>query len=73
MDNETFLTIQEAARALGVSDSAIRNATLQGRLNFTMKYGRKLIAQADLDAYRERAHGSDPIGAGRPRRIAEAA
>ncbi len=67
MEDETLLTVREAAAELGVSESAIRNATLQGRLNFIHKYGRKLISQADLIAYRERAHGDGPIGAGRPR------
>jgi len=73
MDDETFLTIQEAAQRLGVSESAIRNATLQGRLPFTKKYGRKLVSVQDLEAYRERAHGNEPVGAGRPRRVVEAA
>ena len=52
-------------------ESAIRNATLDGRLPFVRKYGRKLITAEELEAYtlRTRPDGVKPKG--RPRRTEE--
>lgn len=65
---EELLTVREAAGALGVSESAVRNATLEGRLGFVVKYGRKLIARADVDEYRRRTQPEGKKPTGRPRR-----
>lgn len=67
MENETFLTVQEAATSLGVSESAIRNATLEGRLPFVRRYGRKLIDKADLAAYEARTRPDGEKPKGRPK------
>jgi len=67
MDDQNYVTIQEAAANIGVTETAIRNATLDGRLPFIRKYGRKLIANDDLEAYRRR---TQPLGVktvGRPK------
>jgi len=66
---ETLLTVREAAARIGVSESAIRNATLEGRLPFVVKFGRKLIEQDVLAAYQLRTQpdGVKPSG-GRPRK-----
>ena len=63
-----MLTVREAAGALGVSESAVRNATLEGRLGFVVKYGRKLIARADVDEYRRRTQPEGKPLAHRPRK-----
>ena len=68
MEAETFLTVREAAERLGVSKSAIRNATLEGRLPFERRYGRKLIALRALLAYRERTQPGGVKPRGRPAR-----
>ncbi len=67
MDTETLLTVREAAAKIGVSESAIRNATLEGRLPFVMKFGRKLIPQDALTAYRRRTQPAGIKSRGRPR------
>lgn len=72
MESETFVTVREAAVRIGVTEAAIRNATLEGRLAFSVRYGRKLIAIDDLEAYQRRAHPDGAKPKGRPKRIAEA-
>jgi excisionase family DNA binding protein len=63
---EELVTVQEAAKELNVSESAIRNATLEGRLPSIFKYNRKLITRAALDAYKARTQpGGAPVK-GRP-------
>ena len=71
MEAETFLTVREAAERLGVSESAIRNATLEGRLPFVRRYGRKLIEVPALLAYRDRTQPGGVKPKGRPPRAAE--
>jgi len=66
METETLLTVKEAAEHLGVSESAVRNATLEGRLPFVRLYGRKLIDRQELEAYRERTQPSGVPVRGRP-------
>ena len=66
MDTEKLFTVQEAAIRIGVSQSAIRNATLQGRLPFLMKFGRKLIEQEALAAYQLRTQPDGIKPRGRP-------
>jgi len=64
---ETFLTVREAADALGVSESAVRNATLEGRLPSVQRFGRKLIDAAALEEYRQRTQPAGVPPRGRPR------
>lgn len=68
---EDMLTVQEAAGELGVDDSAIRRAVLQNRLPCIIKYGRKLITRAALEAYRARTRPEGVKPRGRPRKVAE--
>lgn len=71
MEDETFLTVREAAEKIGVTESAIRNATLDGRLAFVRRYGRKLISLADLAAYQQRTQPGGTKPKGRPRKVSE--
>lgn len=68
IETKDYLTIQEAARELSVTDAAVRSAILKGRLNAAVMLGRKVVPRADLAAYqaRTRPDGVKPIG--RPRR-----
>lgn len=68
METDTLLTVQEAAKKIGVSESAIRNATLDGRLPSVWRYGRKLIDAGELEAYRERTQPGGVKQRGRPRK-----
>ena len=72
MASETLLTVKEAAERLGVTESAVRNATLDGRLPFVIKFGRKLVETKELEAYRERTQPAGVPAPGRPRRKREA-
>lgn len=60
-------TVRETATKIGVTESAIRNATLQGRLAFIVRYGRKLISEADLQDYQRRTQPEGKKTSGRPR------
>jgi len=71
MNTETLLTVREAAAKIGVSESAIRNATLQGRLPFVVKFGRKLIEQDALADYQGRTQPEGVKPRGRPRKRGE--
>ena len=68
MDTETLLTVKEAAGKLGVSESAIRNATLDGRLPFVLKFNRKLIEETALTEYQQRTQVDGEKPKGRPRK-----
>lgn len=72
MEDE-FLTVQQAASQLSVTDGAIRLALSQGRLPSVQKYGRKLIARPDLDAYQQRTQPEGVKRVGRPRKHREPA
>lgn len=67
LDTDALLTVHEAAEKIGVSDSAIRNATLEGRLPFVVKFGRKLIEQDALIEYQRRTQPDGQKSKGRPR------
>lgn len=68
MDTEDLLTVREAAIKIGVSESAVRNATLEGRLVFVRKFGRKLISRDALAEYQERTQPNGVKPLGRPQR-----
>lgn len=68
MGEETLLTVQEAAKYLDVGETAIRNAMLQGRMAFVLRYGRKLVEKQELDAYRARTRPYGEKSIGRPKR-----
>ncbi len=68
---EELLTVQDAARELDVTDGAVRLAILKGRLQSTMKYGRKLIMRADIEEYKRRTRPTGEKPRGRPRKLAE--
>lgn len=69
MDTEALFTVREAAAKVGVSESAIRNATLQGRLPFVVKFGRKLIEQEAMMTYQRRTQPGGIKSKGRPQKI----
>lgn len=73
MNTETLFTVREAAERIGVTQSAIRNATLQGRLPFLVKFGRKLIERDALAAYQARTQPGGVKSRGRPYKTGEAA
>jgi len=73
METATLLTVQDAARRIGVSESAIRNATLEGRLPFVRMYGRKLIDPTELGAYQQRTQPDGVKATGRPKKTQEGA
>jgi excisionase family DNA binding protein len=60
MEGEKLLTVQEAAKQLGVGDSAIRNAVQRGKLAYVEMYGRKLLRESDLQAYKATARPGRP-------------
>lgn len=68
---EELLTVGEAAAQIAVTESAIRNATIGGRLPFVRKYGRNLIRPVELHAYQIRTQCSGEKLIGRPAQPAE--
>ena len=68
MDTEKLMTMNEAAAQIGVSLSAIRNATQEGRLPFVNAFGRKLIERAALAEYQARTQIDGVPPRGRPAR-----
>ena len=68
-DDPDLVPLSEAAILVGTSPSAISNAAAEGRLPFTLVYGRRLYARADLEAYKQRTQGmSGKKAHGRPRK-----
>lgn len=65
---DEYLTVQDAAADLGITEVSVRSALNRSRLPFVKKYGRKLIARADLDAYRHRTQPDGVKKVGRPRK-----
>ena len=65
---DEYLTVQDAAADLGITEVSVRSALNRSRLPFVEKYGRKLIARADLDAYRQRTQPDGVKKVGRPRK-----
>lgn len=65
-----YLTAKEAANELQITLSALHAALQEGRLSFTVAYGRKVIARADLEAYRQRTRPDGEKPKGRPRKAA---
>lgn len=67
METEGFLTVQQAAQRLGVTDNCIRIATKEGRLPARYVFGRKVIRAVDLEAYRLRTRPDNQKPTGRPK------
>ena len=66
---DQFLTMQEAAQRLGVVNSRIRQAVLDGSLPHVVLFTKKLIRVEDLEDYRRRVRGEDgEKKIGRPRK-----
>jgi excisionase family DNA binding protein len=59
----------QAAQRLGVTESAVRNATLEGRLPFVRVFGRKLLTMEALEEYRQRTQVDGVAPRGRPRNL----
>jgi len=66
MPSNDYLTVRQSALKLGVSETAVRNATLQGRLPYSVLYGRKLVATVDLQSYKDRTQPRGIKSVGRP-------
>lgn len=49
-----YVSVQEAAKLLEINDASVRQALLQGRLAFVVRFNRKLIARTVLEEYRAR-------------------
>lgn len=49
-----YVSVQEAAAILEINDASVRQALLQGRLPYVLRFGRKLIARTVLEEYRVR-------------------
>ncbi|MES2463485.1 MAG: helix-turn-helix domain-containing protein [Armatimonadota bacterium] len=64
---DPLLTVKEAADRIGVSESAIRNATLDNRLKFEQMYGRKLIRLSDVLDYQARTQRDSTSRSGKPK------
>ncbi len=64
-----YMTVQEAARALGVRDSTVRSALLRSRLRFVVLNDRKMIAKQDVENYRLRTQPDGIIKIGRRKRV----
>ena len=66
------MTVPQVSRELGVTGGAIHIAITLGRLPCVVRYGRKLIARTELDAYRQRTQPDGVKKVGRPRKEQEA-
>ena len=62
-----MLTTSEAAWELGILPATVHRAIREGRLPFTVKYGRKLISRSDLEAYKRRTRPDGEKPRGRPK------
>jgi excisionase family DNA binding protein len=58
--DDGLLTIKDAAARVGLSETAIRSAIDRGRLPAKTVLGRLVVAQDDLDAYRETTRRGRP-------------
>jgi len=65
---EDYMTVQEAARDLGVTDAAVRAAILKGRLDAVALFGRKLVPRNALASYKSRTQPDGVKPVGRPRK-----
>jgi transcriptional regulator with XRE-family HTH domain len=57
-----WLTLDQAAAAVGFSRGAVRGAMARGRLPARWEAGRWFVAPADLAAWRARAEAEPPVG-----------
>ncbi len=49
-----YVSVQEAAKILEINDASVRQALIQGRLAFVVRFNRKLISRTVLEEYRGR-------------------
>ncbi len=57
---ERLLTITDAAKQIGITEAAVRQAILKGRIPSVTKYGRKLVAAATVNDYKVTARKRMP-------------
>lgn len=62
------MRVVEAAKYLGVTPGAIREAITEDRLGFVEQYGIKLLHKDDLDAYKLKTRPDGVKPRGRPRK-----
>lgn len=70
---EDFMTVQQVAAMLGVTDGAVRIAVMEGRLSSVHILGRKLIRKVDAEQYQERTRPAGVKPKGRPKKQPEQA
>jgi len=46
-----MLTVQEAAKKIGISRAALYDAMAAGKLKYTIKYGKRLLDERSVAAY----------------------
>ena len=51
-----MLTVQEAAKRLGISRAAMYYAMASGKLKYVEKYGKRLLSEQSVAAYRPRVY-----------------
>ena len=66
-----FYTVPQAATFLSVSPPTVYIALREGRLPYTVKYGKRLIAPADLAEYKARTQLDGKKPRGRPKSTKE--
>ena len=66
MEEQEYLTIPEAMKELDAASQTIHTAMTEGRLPFIVKYGRRLVSRADLEAYKQRTRPDGEKPRGRP-------
>jgi excisionase family DNA binding protein len=64
---QDYLTVMQAAREIGVSEGAIRDAIKRKAIPYEEALGRKVIKRSDLDAYKQRTQPNGEPARGRPR------
>jgi len=68
MSGGEYLTVPEAAAALGVQAVTIWTAIAEERLPAQVIYGRKVVAKSEVEAYRSRTQPEGMPLKGRPRK-----
>jgi len=53
-----LLSVQEAAKRIGVTNKAIYYSLYHGKLTAHRKYGRVLVDASEIDRYKPRAHSA---------------
>lgn len=66
MGIEEYMTVEDAAKSLGVTISAVKNAISDGRLASQKVLGRRVVTAVDVEEYRARTQPGGEKPKGRP-------